>query len=140
MSPHEPAQPMHPRAHRQGVAILGMLIVLMIGGFIVFGMVIGGAREQDLMLKRVETVRAFYAAEAGINMALRELMLTTDEDGDGFIGSVSDDGVDANNPGIGSASVYVSADPSQPEQLTLTSHGRCGEAQRTLEIVLGGGN
>ena len=34
-------------------------------------------------------MQAFYAAEAGMNMAIREMMVGRDEDGDGVIGAVS---------------------------------------------------
>ena len=35
---------------------------------------IGGGRDHDLTVKRMDTLRAFYAAEAGMNIAIRELM------------------------------------------------------------------
>src|SRR5688572_6539228 len=79
-------------APRRGAAIVAMITTMLLLGLIGVGMVLGGARDQDLSIKRLETVRAFYAAESGMNMAIRELMVRADEDGDGAIGSISDDG------------------------------------------------
>jgi hypothetical protein len=112
--------------------MVGVLVVL---DLIIVGMVLAGGREQDLTARRLETVRAFYAAEAGINMAVREVMDGADEDGDGTMGTVSDDGNAANDPSLGSAQVFVTAATSGGET-TLTSKGRCGEATRELEAAL----
>jgi hypothetical protein len=111
--------------------MVGLLVVV---DLIIVGMVLAGGREQDLTVRRLETVRAFYAAESGINMSIRELMEGGDEDGDGEMGTISDDGNAANDPSLGSAQVFVTAVTSG--ETTLTSKGRSGEATRELEAVL----
>jgi hypothetical protein len=120
---------------RRGIAAVVMVLLLLIVDVIVLGVVLGGAREHDLTARRLETVQAFYAAEGGMNMAIRELMENTDEDGDGGIGSVSDDGDDGNNPELGSATVYVTL-ATDAGQTTLTSQGESGEARREIEADL----
>ncbi len=98
----------------------------------VIGVVLGGARDQDLTIRRLDSVRAFYAAEAGMNMAIREMMLDEDEDGDGEIGTISDDSSDASDPLLGGARVVVTRDVVDGTT-TLTSKGRSGLARRHLE-------
>ena len=70
------------RTRHRGVAAIAAITLLLLLQLLVIGMVLGGARDHHLTLRRVESVQAFYAGEAGINMAIRELSLDTDEDGD----------------------------------------------------------
>ena len=93
------------RQSRRGAAAIVMVILLLVMNIVIIGLVLGGARDQDLTVRRVETIRAFYAAEAGMNMAMRELVANTDADGDGTVGGVSDDGNASNDPAIGPANV-----------------------------------
>jgi type II secretory pathway component PulK len=122
-------------ATRRGAAAVAVVLLLVLINMIVVGLVLGGARDHELTTRRVETVQAFYAAEAGVNMAIREIMLGADEDGDGAIGSVSDDGDAATDPPFGAASVFVTVTPGA-EGATLSSRGRAGRAERRLEAVL----
>jgi hypothetical protein len=121
--------------HRRGAAIVAMISVMLLIALVLVGLVLGGARDQDLSIRRLETIRAFYAAEAGANMAIRELMLNADGDGDGGIGTVSDDGNSANDPTVSSARFSVTKSTSGP-QTTLTSEGRSGSANRKIEALL----
>ena len=122
------------RHHRATVAI-SMIIALVMVNLIILSIVIGGARDHDLTIKRVETIQAFYAAEAGMNMAIREKMSNTDEDGDGAIGTISDDATPANDPTFGQAQVLVIVTVAGPPT-TLRSKGRSGDARRQVETVL----
>jgi hypothetical protein len=121
-------------ARRRGVAAAGMLVVMLVVSTVVVAIVLGGARDQGLTVNRLETIRAFYAAEAGMNMAIRELMVNTDLDSDGAIGGISADGNDNNDPTIGAGRVHVTRVVSG--QTTLTSQGRSGQARRTIQAVL----
>ncbi len=112
-----------------------MIIALVIVNLIIVGIVIGGARDHDLTIKRIETIESFYAAEAGMNMAIREMMNNADEDGDGAIGTISDDGNAANDPTFGQAQVLVIVAVAGPPT-TLRSKGRSGDARREVETVL----
>ncbi len=120
---------------RRATIAISMIIVLVVVNLIIISIVIGGARDHDLSIKRIETIQAFYAAEAGMNMAIREMMNSTDEDGDGAIGTISDDATPANDPTFGQAQVLVTAAVAGP-QTTLTSQGRAGDARRNVEAVL----
>ena len=121
--------------HRRATIAISMIIVLVVVNLVIISIVIGGARDHDLTIKRVETIQAFYAAEAGMNMAIRELMNNADEDGDGAVGTISDDGNAANDPAFGQAQVLVTFIIVGPPT-TLRSKGRSGDARREVEAVL----
>lgn len=123
------------RIRRRGTAAVAVLIVLILVGLFVVGIVNTGARDQDLSAKRLATVQAFYAAEGGINMAMRELVLTSDEDADGAIGSISDDGSNATDPAIGAGRVAVTI-TSAAGQDTLVSSGRSANSQREITATV----
>ncbi len=106
-----------------------MLMVLILINLIVISMVISAARDHLLTVRRMETIQAFYAAEGGMNMAIRELILNSNEDGDPGIGTISDDGDSANDPTVGSAQLVVTASTAG-SVTTLTSQGRSGNARR----------
>ena len=121
--------------HRRATIAISMVIALVVVNLIIISIVIGGARDHDLTIKRVETLQSFYAAEAGMNMAIREMMNDADEDGDGAIGTISDDGNDANDPTFGQAQVLVIVSVAGPPT-TLRSKGRSGDARREVETVI----
>ncbi len=133
------------RDRRRGITAVVMVVVLLIIDVIIVGMVRSGARHHELTLGRMDTIQAFYAAEAGANMAIRELQVDIDEDADAAptnpipdgVGTISfDDPVDdANDPSFGSAQVVVTA-VIAGSTTTLTSEGRSGTARRTIEAVL----
>ena len=125
------------RCRRRGMAAIATVVLLLILDLIIIRIVIGGARDHDLTVRRLETIQAFYAAEAGMNMAIREMMNDTDEDGDGAIGTISDDATPANNPAFGQAQVLVTSAVAGPHT-TLTSHGRAGDVRREVEATSGG--
>lgn len=122
---------------RRGAAAIVMVVLLLVVSIIVIGTTISGARDQDLSVRRVETIQAFYAAEAGMNMAIREVVNDTDEDGDGEVGTISDDGNGANNPAIGAAKVYVTAEVSGDDTI-LSSFGSRGVSTRRIDASLTG--
>ncbi len=120
---------------RRGSALITVLIIVMVLGFTIVGVVGVGARNQMLSMHRISTARAFYAAEAGMNMAMRELAVGLDEDGDGTIGGISDDGDSNNNPTIGGARVFVSVQ-SASGNFTLLSTGSADASRRRIEVTL----
>ena len=126
------------RGGRGGAAAVGMVVALVVISLIVIGITTGSARDHDMTVRRVETIKALYAAEAGINMSIRERMTGVDEDGDGVVGTISDDGNAANDPTLGIARflVTLSAGTPRANQTTLISEGRSGEARRKLNAVV----
>jgi hypothetical protein len=120
---------------RRGVAVVSIIIAMLVITLVMIGFVLAGARDQDLTVRRLETVRAFYAAESGANMAIREMIVDVDGDGDGAIGTISDDGSDANDPSIGNGRVKVTKSVVGLIS-TMTSHGRSGDARRKIEVQM----
>ena len=121
------------RCHdRRGAVVVMLIVALVLALLVVSGLVLSTGREQDLTVRRLEAVQSLYAAEAGMNMAIRELVTNTDDDGDGTIGTVSDDGNAANDPAFGNARVRVTL-TINGSTTVLTSIGRSGDAERHLE-------
>jgi hypothetical protein len=112
---------------RRGAAGMAVVLMLVVLQLVVVCVVLAGARDQDMTVERVNASRAYYAADAGVQMAFREVMAQADYDGDGHIGSVSADGNSANDPSVGGASVAVTENLG-----ALTSAGRAGSARRVL--------
>jgi hypothetical protein len=86
---------------RRGVAALSAILVLLFLQLSIVGVIVAGARDQNMTVTRVEGTRAYYAAEGGFQMAVREGMLKVDEDGDGGIATISANGNSLDNPKLG---------------------------------------
>ncbi len=129
---------------RRGLIVVVMILLMMIVNLIIIGMVVTQARDHDLTVRRLQTIESLYAAEAGMNMSIRELMVPADEDGDDDglwpfgIGTISDDTNPATDPTLGNAQFVVTAEANTPVvgQTTITSEGRSGEARRRMQAVL----
>jgi len=115
-----------------------MVVILLIVDLIVVGLVLGLGRDHNLTVHRMQTIEAMYAAEAGVNMSIREMMYDVDADGDGTAGTISDDSDDGTDPGVGNARFVVTAAADTPAagQTTFSSAGRCGEARRKMKTIL----
>jgi hypothetical protein len=112
-----------------------MVVAMLLMGLIMIGMVMNGARDQDLTVQRMSTLRSFYATEAGLNMGIRELVVQVDADGDGVIGSISNDGNSSNNPMFSGAGVFVTASQNG-SQWTLIGNGSRGETTRKASTIM----
>lgn len=129
-----------PTTRRRGLAGVAAVLLLVVLQLIIVGAVLATARDNDLSVLRLDTVRAFYAAESGANMSIREAMEGVDEDGDGLAGSISDNGNPDDDPQLLTARVAVSA--SIVDSVTqVSSNGRSGLARRkasaNVEGVIG---
>lgn len=121
--------------HRRGAAAVSIVLVLVVIQLAVVTAAIMDARDMDATLHRAESAQAFYASDAGMQMAIRELMTGIDHDGDGSIGGISDDGDDSNDPRVGGASVRVARSDSPA---TLTSIGQHGEPRHRQVVEFSG--
>lgn len=124
---------------RRGAAGLSMIVLMVILQLVIVGAVVTGARDQDTTVQRVDSSRALYAAEAGTNMGVRELMANIDADGDGAIGTVSNDGNASNDPLFITANVYVSSS-NAGGQTTLTAYARSNACRRRVATVAQAGS
>lgn len=119
--------------NRRGAAIVALVAMLALLQLVVAGMVLAGARDHDLTVARVESSRAFYAAEGAANLALREIVTRTDADGDAGVGSVSDDENPATGPRVGGAAIEVTA-TTTGQETTLAAVGSAGGSRRTIQL------
>lgn len=120
------------RSRRASVSI-PLIVVLAAFQIVVAAMMLSGVRGSDILARRIETARAFYAAEAGANMAVREVMRGVDEDADGKIGGISDDSNTATDPALGAARI-VAESVSAGGTSTITVTGRSGLAARRISL------
>ncbi len=130
--------------NRRASAAVVTIVLLMILNLIVLSLTLNQSHDHDLTIRRLDTIKAFYAAEAGVNMAVRELMIPADEDGDDDgawpfgIGTISDDSDDGTDPTLGTAKFVVLALEDTPldGQTSLTSQGRSGLARRQMTTII----
>lgn len=138
-----PAPRRCPRPRRASAAV-AMVIVLVVLQLALVGAIAGGGGSGgasaggagSMTQSRLDATRAFYAAEAGVNMSLREIMLSFDADADGAIGSISDDGDDANDPTFGAGSHVRVSRAAAGADVVLTSRSRSGNARRAVRATL----
>jgi hypothetical protein len=97
------------RFHRDGVAIVVFVAAMLIIGTLVLWLFQLTASTSVAALGHYLSTGAFYAAESGIEMALRELTHSpqTDIDSDGTIGTISDNGNADDDPALASGAVHV---------------------------------
>ncbi|MDX2017961.1 MAG: PA14 domain-containing protein [Planctomycetota bacterium] len=110
---------------RRGSVVITVIIALIVLQLVVVSITVSGARDQDVMAKRVEAARAFYAAEAGAAMAMREIATNVDEDSNGSVGGVAaySSGTLTTAPVIASTSGLIT---------TIQAVGANGAASRTV--------
>jgi hypothetical protein len=130
-----------PRAHsprvlsRRAGAAVAAILALAILQLAIAGVVVTGGRDDDLTTRRVDTLRAFYAAEAAVTVAIREVMRNADEDGDGTIGAVGSDPAADDDLDLGTATATVTLTDAPPER-TLTAQAQSGSARRSITVVI----
>ena len=118
---------------RTGAAAAAVILMLVIAELLITSAVLGSALDQDATLGRIESLRAFYAAEAGLNMSVRELMVGVDENGDGTIGTVSNDGSATSDSALeGGATFSVTISAGTPS--LVVSSGSAGTARQVIEV------
>ena len=118
---------------RTGAAAAAVILMLVIAELLITSAVLGSALDQDATLGRIESLRAFYAAEAGLHMSVRELMVGVDENGDGTIGTVSNDGSATSDSALeGGATFSVTISAGTPS--LVVSSGSAGTARQVIEV------
>lgn len=87
-------------AARRGAAGVVAIVMLAVLALVAGGVVLSGARDQAVLTGSLEGAAANLAADAGAELVMKELMDETDHDGDGAVGSISNDGNAGNDPVI----------------------------------------
>lgn len=120
--------------NRRGTASVAIIVLLVLLQIIVAGIVLSGARDQELSVQRLASARSYYAADSGMHMAVREVSLGVDVDADGAIGSISNNGSSADDPRIGGTPLVATAAAGGGGTLItiLGSRERCGRRVQLL--------
>ena len=121
---------------RRGAALVAVVVALVLLQLLVVGMTLGGARDQDLSARRVEAARAFYAAETGMNLAVREFVRDLDEDGNGIVGGVASTGSPRALTNANVQVAVVDATVGLTKTGTITALGTSGLATRRVSSVM----
>lgn len=105
----------HP-AKRRGVAIIAFVAALLVIGSYALWLFQLSASTSLSSLSHFYGTSAFYAAESGIEMALREMNASpaNDFDSDGAIGTISDNGNPADDPALSTGRVTVTQSSVSP--------------------------
>ena len=90
--------------------LVGVLVALSLFMLLVGAVVMSGARDNMQSVDRFAALRAEYNAEAAANIAIRELALNSDIDGNGTIGTFNPANVATLNGGTMTSSASVSGD------------------------------
>lgn len=105
-----------PRNRRRALAIVGFVVMLLvIGSFALWLSQLTSATSRTT-LSHLYSTGAFYSAESGIEMALRELNSTpaSDIDSDGTIGTISNNGNSADDPSLAMGTFFVDKTSNSP--------------------------
>ena len=102
----------HIRGGRCGSAAVSSVLVLILLQVVVVASIVVGTRDQDTTVHRLDSTRAFYAAEAAMNMGIREMMEYVDDDNDGQSGGVSNDGIPGTDVALATARSFTARDDS----------------------------
>lgn len=115
-------QPTKPDQTRRGVVIAVALLVVMVLGLTVAGSIRPLSQETDLASLRVETARAFYAAESGVTVYIAGINagLTPPEPGE--------------TTATGSSSFSFIETGETDGRVTV--EGRSGSATRRLTVIV----
>jgi len=130
------------RGHRRrGAAIIAFVAVLLVLGTMSLWVLQHTASGSIASMGHFFGTGAFYSAESGLEMAMRELNASppNDIDSDGTIGTISDNGNDADDPALASGAVVVTQSGTTPP--TYEAQGRSvqsgepwGRIRRVIEF------
>lgn len=123
--------PMHRRStsERRGIAVISFVVALLVIGMFSLWTLQLSATSAISYMGHFNSTGAFYAAESGLEMALKEISDGNDSDSDGVIGTISDNGTDADDPALGTGSFVVQVSGSQ-----YTATGRWRGYRRVLTV------
>ncbi len=110
---------------RRASAAVSILLALVLLQVVVATALLTGARQADVSQRALAGMRAQYAADGAMAMSLRELYRNVDEDADGTIGGISQDGVATTDPVIGIAQATTTSS-TVGNDTTITINSRSG--------------
>ena len=105
---------------RRGMAVAASVIVIAIVNVAIIGSVVGGGDDSRIAAMRTDTIRAFLAAESGVQIVVRELVA----------GRTPPEG-ELTLPGGERVDIQISG---ETPPIDVEVHGRYGHAVRRLEV------
>ena len=102
------------RIRRRGIAILSFVVAMLVIGTFALWLFQLTASTATSSLGHYFSTGAFYAAESGLEMAIREINQGNDFDSDGTIGTISDNGNPADDPALISGAAFVEQTSTSP--------------------------
>jgi len=101
------------KVRRRGIAILAFVLAMLVIGSFALWLFQLTASTSSSSLGHYFSTGAFYAAESGLEMGIREINQSNDFDSDGTIGTISDNGNAADDPALVSGAVFVEPSPTK---------------------------
>lgn len=123
-------------ARRRGSVLLVALLVVVMLSIIVTSVIASGENEMERTVTQVQGDRALFAAESVANIAVKELMANADFDGDGTVGSVSNDNNDANDPALNPGTNARATRADVSGEIVVTAMADNDDAARAIEVRL----
>jgi len=107
------------RTRRRGIAIISFVVALLVVGSFALWLFQLTAATASSSLGHYYSTGAFYAAEGGLEMAMREINQQNDFDGDSSVsgvpfGTISDNGNAADDPALASGAAFVQQVSTSP--------------------------
>lgn len=118
------------------MTLVALVMLLMLVGLVVMVGVEPSSRDSSLGALRVQGARATFAADAVASIAVREVKDGIDHDGDGTIGSVSDDGSVATDLMVGTVTRIQASAETVNGVTTITARGENPEASRAAQLTV----
>lgn len=122
------------RAVRAGFVALGMLVIMLLLAAIAISISSSQSRDSFASQSQVEGARAQAAVDGVLSMSAKELLDAVDYDGDGGIGSISDNSNTADNPVIGNSRVWARRTATS-NNVTITAHASNSSASRASRLT-----
>jgi hypothetical protein len=127
----------------RGVALVAFVAAMLVIGTLALWLFQVTAATSQGASGHFLSTGAFYAAESGVELALRETVHSppTDIDSDGTIGTISDNGDAGDDPALGTGAVYVQSLHTTPPGYraigrTVQTMAPWSRFRRTIEVKM----
>jgi hypothetical protein len=119
------------RQFRRGHALVAVLLLLLVGGLLIVTASRTAGLSSGVAISQLQGLRAAYGVEGAALLSLREAAESADLDGDGVIGSISDDDNPATGPLLNGMALSATVEDQGGELLIAASVANTA-AQRRL--------
>ncbi len=121
--------------HRSGTVLVALLVALVLVGGVAGLMAVSSTNDQHKTVSRTSGALALEAAQAGVEMAVKEMMDSVDRDGDGGVGTISNDNNATSDPLIGGARSWATKSTAGGTTL-IVGHGAAGDSRHDFQVTL----